>query len=302
MKDKYPEGNNSKNNKSKSKEKEEKKLKKEGIEERKEQNQQNKSISPNLQCLKIQVNSHITEFLYYQRYPKKNNEKYDPKLCALVYYFNEELDDKFFYLYFSLMGQIDEVFFGSFFGHNNNNNKIRSYSKKKDNSPKLIHFAIIKYVEEESLNILLDCKQAQTLINNYLIKSRNYKLDFQYDPLKDEENNVEEENIGEDGKKKNPEEDFVLVSSNTAKKNFSFNGVSFKVAKDKNKADLELEEDEEENSDMANFKKKKKKKNLGNDFYWNFQLLDKKRSIKDELEQLFAKDKEVIERKKKINH
>ena len=52
---------------------------------------------------------------------------------------------------------------------------------------------------------------------------------------------------------------------------------------------------------MANFKKKKKNKIKGNDFYWNFQLLDKKRSVKDELEQLFAKDKEVIERRKKFN-
>jgi hypothetical protein len=48
-------------------------------------------------------------------------------------------------------------------------------------------------------------------------------------------------------------------------------------------------------------KRKKKKKIKGNDFYWNFQLLDKKRSVKDELEQLFAKDKEVIERRKKFN-
>ena len=66
-------------------------------EENKEQLEPNYTFSPNLQCLKIQVNSHITEFLYYQRYPKKNNIKYDPKFCALVYYFNEDLDDKFFY-------------------------------------------------------------------------------------------------------------------------------------------------------------------------------------------------------------
>ena len=295
MKDKKNDENNNKTKKSKSKIK---KDKNENKDENKEQFEQNNTVSPNLQCLKIQVNSHITEFLYYQRYPKKNNAKYDPKFCALVYYFNEDLDDKFFYLYFSLMGQIDELFFGSFFGHNN---KIKSYSKKKDDNPKIIHFAIIKYVEEESLNILLDCKQAQTLINNYLIKTRNYKLDFQYDPIKDEENNIEEENIDEDGNKKNPEEDFVLVSSNTAKNNFSFNGVSFKVAKEKNKVDIELDEDEDENSEMPNLKKKKKKKNKGNDFYWNFQLLDKKRTVKDELEQLFAKDKEVIERKKKLD-
>ena len=295
MEDKNPEEKNTKINKKKSK------IKKDKKEDNQEEKQENNNLSPNLQCLKIQVNSHITEFLYYQRYPKKNNIKYDPKLCALVYYFNEELDDKFFYLYFSLMGQIDEVFFGSFFGHNNNN-KIKTYSKKKDDTPKMIHFAIIKYVEEESLNTLLDCKKAQTLINNYLTKTRNYKLDFQYDPLKDEENEeINEENFDENGEKKNPEEDFVLVSGNIAKNNFSFNGVSFKVAKEKNKVDLELEEDNDENSDMPNFKKKKKKKNKGNDFYWNFQLLDKKRNVKDELELLFAKDKEVIERKKKLN-
>ena len=255
-----------------------------------------KDISANLRCLKIQVNSHITEFLYYQRYPKKNNKKYDPKLCVIVYFFNEALDDKFFYLYFSLMGQIDEVFYGSFFGHNTN---MKTFLRKKDGNPKIIRFAIVKYVEEESLNTLLDCRKAQTIINNYLIKSRNYNLDSQYDPLKEDENKVEDENIGKDGNQKNPEEDFVLVSGNTAKNNFSFNGVSFKIVKEKNKVDLELEEDE--NNKMIEIKKKKKKKIKGNDFYWNFQLLDKKRSVKDELEQLFAKDKEVIERKKKLN-
>ena len=262
------------------------------------ENENKKDIEeqPKLQCLKIQVNSHITEFLYYQRYPKKNNEKYDPKLCALVYYFNENLDDKFFYLYFSLMGQIDEVFFGSFFGHNS---KIKSGQKKSDSTPKIIHFAIIKYLEEESLNILLDNKQAQILINNYLYNQRNVNIDFQYDLL-DEDNN--DNNIDSDSnknKKKNIEDDFVLVQGNTAKNNFSYGGVSFKIGKDKSKDELEMEE-EDENSDMPNFKKKKKKKALGNDFYYNFQLLNKKRSVKEELEELFAKDKEVIERKKKM--
>ena len=262
------------------------------------ESKKSEDISSNLQCLKIQVNSHNTEFLYYQRYPKKNNEKYDPKLCALIYYFNEVLDDKFFYLYFSLMGQIDEIFYGSFFGHNTS---IKTFSKKKYNNPKIIYFAIVKYIEEDSLNTLLDCKEAQTLINNYLIKTRNYILDFQYDPLKDDQNKVEEDNIGENGNQKNPEEDFILVSGNTSKNNFSFNGVSFKIAKEINKVDLEFEEDENESNEMANFKKKKKKKIKGNDFYWNFQLLDKKRSVKDELEKLFAKDKEVIERRKIFN-
>ena len=252
--------------------------------------------SNKLQCLKIQVNSHVTEFLYYQRYPKKNNEKYDPKLCALVYYFNENLDDKFFYLYFSLMGQIDEIFFGSFFGHNN---KMKSYSKKDDSSPKLIHFAIVKYLEEESLNILLDNKKAQMLINNYLYNERNVKIDLQYDLLEDEKNIGELDENGEKNKKKNIEEEFVLVKGNTSKNNFSYGGVSFKIGKDKNKDDLDLDEDDE-NSDMPYLKKKKKKKSLGNDFYYNFQLLNKKRSVKEELEELFAKDKEVIERKKKM--
>ena len=291
MKNKNLEENEDKDKKKNSKSK----IKKVG---QNEQSKKSEDIYSNLQCLKIQVNSHNTEFLYYQRYPKKNNEKYNPKLCALIYYFNEVLDDKFFYLYFSLMGQIDEVFYGSFFGHNTN---IKTFPKKKYNNPNIIYFAIVKYVEEDSLNKLLDCKEAQTLINNYLIKTRNYKLDFQYDPLKDDLNKVEDENLGEYGNQKNLEEDFILVSGNTSKNNFSFNGVSFKVAKEKNKIDLELEEDENENSETANFKKKKKKKIKGNDFYYNFQLLGKKRSVKDELEKLFAKDKEVIERRKKFN-
>jgi hypothetical protein len=284
----------------KNKKEEKKKLKKKkGDKEDKKDEEGKKEIkldeTPKLQCLKIQVNSHITEFLYYQRYPKKNNEKYDPKLCALVYYFNENLDDKFFYLYFSLMGQIDEIFFGSFFGHNKN---LKSSSNKSETTPRLIHFVIVKYLEEESLNILLDNKQAQILINNYLYNSRNVKIDLQYDLLDDEKNRDEFNEEG-DKKKKNIEEDFVLVKGNTSKSNFSFGGTSFKIEKEKNEAELELEDDEE-NSDMPNFKKKKKKKGLGNDFYYNFQLLNKKRSVKEELEELFAKDKEVIERKKKM--
>ena len=276
--------------------KEKKKLKRKKEEIKKPENEEKTDLddSPKLQCLKIQINSHITEFLYYQRYPKKNNEKYDPKLCALVYYFNENLDDKFFYLYFSLMGQIDEVFFGSFFGHNKN---IKNNSKNEDSSPKLIHFAIIKYLEEESLNLLMDNKKAQILINNYLYNQRNVKIDLQYNLLEEEEH-IDENN--DNKKKKNIEEDFVLVEGNTSKNNFSYGGVSFKISKDKNKEEEYLEEDE--NSDMPYLKKKKKKKGLGNDFYYNFQLMNKKRSNKEELEELFAKDKEVIERKKRLKN
>ena len=36
-------------------------------------------------------------------------------------------------------------------------------------------------------------------------------------------------------------------------------GISFKVAKEKNKVDTDLEEDEDENREMANFKKKEEK-------------------------------------------
>ena len=139
----------------------------------------------------------------------------------------------------------------------------------------------------------MDNKKAQILINNYLYNERNVKIDMQYDLLEDEQYLDENDNAN---KKKNIEEDFVLVEGNTSKNNFSYGGVSFKIKKDKNQEDLDLEEDE--NSDMPYLKKKKKKKGLGNDFYYNFQLLNKKRSVKEELEELFAKDKEVIEKKK----
>ena len=45
--------------------------------------------------------------------------------------------------------------------------------------------------------------------------------------------------------------------------------------------------------------KRKKNKDKGNDFYWNYQVLDKKRQMYDELKMLFDEDKRAINNKKR---
>ena len=83
----------------------------------------------NLKCLRIQENLHRKYFLYYKQYPKPNSDKFPQKLSAIFFYFSDDLDEKFFYLYISLIGQIDDVSLGSFF------NRKGSKSKRK-----MIHF------------------------------------------------------------------------------------------------------------------------------------------------------------------
>ena len=97
------------------------------------------------------------------------------------------------------------------------------------------------------------------------------------------------DNIDEENEEKEVDDDgFVEVKPNTAKHNFSKGGLSFKVMK-------ETEEDD----DILNAGKRKKNKDKGNDFYWNYQVLDKKRQMYDELKMLFDEDKRAINNKKR---
>ena len=232
-----------------------------------------------MQCLRIEENSHRVIFLYYKRYPKKNSERFPQNLSAIFFYFDHELDDKFFYLYLSLIGQVDEVELGSFF------NRKGSKSKRR-----IVNFAIVKFLEEESMNKLLDPSITQRAINNYLENRKNKNIDLNYDPLKEIKDENEEKEIDDDG--------FVEVKPNTARKNFSKGGISFKIMKEK-----------EEDEDILNAgRRNKKKKHKGNDFFWGFQMLDKKRQSKfifiifnfivyDELKNLFEEDKKAINNK-----
>ena len=223
-----------------------------------------------LQCLRIEENKNRIIFLYYQQYPKKNSERFPQNLTAIFFYFDYQLEDEFFYLYASLVGQVDDVKQGSFF------NRKGSKSKRR-----VVNFAIVKFVEEESMTKLKDTKLVQRAINNYLDNKRNRNIQLSYDPLKD--------NIDEENEEKEVDDDgFVEVKPNTAKHNFSKGGLSFKVMK-------ETEEDE----DILNAGKRKKNKDKGNDFYWNFQVLDKKRQMYDELKMLFDEDKRAINNKKR---
>lgn len=247
-------------------------------EENKEKNEKNIEIKTenekeevpieyeNLHFLRIELNSHKTILLYYKRYPKPS-KKYPQNLTSIFFYFDEELDDKFFYLYISLMGQIDFVDLGSFFNRKGSKNKR-----------KIVKFAIVKFTEEESLNVLMNQYKSQLLINEYLEKIRHKDIDIIYDPLRD--NYLNNNNVDEDG--------FIEVKVNTRKNNFSNGNLSFKVSNDKF--------DEYDNL----YKRRRKRKR--NELYYNFQVKDKKKEIYDELKNLFEEDKKAINNKKqKIN-
>jgi hypothetical protein len=205
-----------------------------------------------LQCLRIEINSHVAVFLYYKKYPKENSEKFPRDLSVIFFYFDKEyVDEKFIYTYLSLAGQIDLVEFGNYVN--------RKGSKKKR---RIVNFAIVKYVDEDAVSFLMDRCEAQMRINDFIENKKNRNVALSYDPLKEADEEEEEFLAGEVD---HPDEDgFVEVIGDKRKKRFSKNGVSFKVMKEKNEVG----------------RKKKKSLNPQGDFYWNFQLLDRKRKSK----------------------
>ena len=200
----------------------------------------------NLQCIRVEVNSHVTVFLYYKKYPKVDSKKFPQDRTAIVFYFDagEYVNEKFIWTYFSLAGQVEDVELGSYI------NKKGSKKKRR-----VVSFAIVKFLEEEDLQSLLNRYEMQMKINSYLETRKNRNVNLDYDPMKDVEDEEEEE-VDEDG--------FVTVTKNVTKKRFNKGGLSFKVSK------RNAQEDED-----------KFNKNEGKgDFYWNYQLLDKKRQSK----------------------
>lgn len=188
----------------------------------------------NLKCLRVEENSHRIIFLYYKQYPKENSTRFPQKLSAIFFYFDIELDEKFFYLYCSLVGQVDEVELGSFFNRRGSKNKR-----------KIVNFAIVKYTEEDSLKNLLDQHETQRKVNDYLENQRNRRINLHYDPLKSDE---------EDNNGKPDDDGFITIRR-------------------KKKATDDLDED------IVNAGRRKKKKDK-KEFYWNYQLLDKKKQCK----------------------
>jgi hypothetical protein len=196
-----------------------------------------------LQCIRIELNSHVTVFLYYKIYPKTDSKRFPQDRSAILFYFdNENINHNFLKTYLSLVGSVDEIEIGSYIN--------RKGSKKKR---RIVNFAIVKFMDPEHLNSLMNRYETQMKINNFLENKKNRKINLSYDPLnyEDDEENVEAE-VDEDG--------FVEVKYDNVSKRFSKNGLSFKVAKG---------EQENEN-----------KKENKNDFYWNHQILAKKRQSK----------------------
>ena len=121
--------------------------------------------------------------------------------------------------------------------------------------------------------------KTQLLINEYLEKIRNKDIDINYDPLKEEnELNIIDE----------PDKDgFIEVKSNTRKNNFSNKNISFKIVNDKF--------DEYDNL----YKRRRKRKR--NEMFYNFQIVDKKKEMYEQLKNLFEEDKKIINNKKQKN-
>ncbi len=141
-----------------------------------------------------------------------------------------------------MIGQIDTIEIGSYI------NKKGSKKKRR-----VVNFALIKFIDEDSLDRLMNRNQAQLMVNDYIENKKNRSVSLNYDTMKDDD---EEAEVDEDG--------FVIAKWQPNKKRFNGGGASFKVSKNR-------EEDEEE------IVKKRNKKNEKGDFYWNYQLMDKKR-------------------------
>ena len=255
----------------------------------------------NLQCIRVEINSHVTVFLYYKKYPKADSKKFPQDRSAIIFYFdNEKVDQKFLWQYLSLIGQVEEL-------------EVGSYINKKGNKKKrrVVNFAIVKFLEEETLESFLNRYETQIKINNFLEIKKNRNINLDYDPMKDEEEQEEEEE-DEDG--------FVTVRSDKTKKRFSKKGLSFKVMKKKEGQNEdrkeEYEDSDQEDGDIdEEGQRAKKKKEVKGDFYWNYHILDKKKQSKifnsnyfslffnfsnlvyDELKNLFAEDKKALEHK-----
>ena len=217
------------------------------------------TLDKSLQCLRMEINTHVTVFLYYKIYPKADSVKFPQTLSAIFFYFdNEHINEKFFKTYISLIGGIDTIEIGSYIN--------RKGSKKKR---RVVNFAIVKFLSEESLTSLINRHTTQMTINSFLELRKNRNVQLSYDPLGDEQEPVEEE-IDADG--------FVTVKKELSKKRFSKNGLSFKVMKKPGEDG-----------------RKKIKEEGKKDFYWNFQLLDKKRKQYEELKNLFDQDKQAVQ-------
>ena len=149
----------------------------------------------NLKCLRIELNSNHSVFLYYKVYPKQDSTRFPQTKSAIFFFFDSEHVDKHFIkTYISQIGPIDEIEIGNYVN--------RKGSKKKR---KTVFFAIVKFIEEDSLTDLLNQYETQKKINLYIENRRNRNINLKYNPMDDQEEQDDEE-IDEEG--------FIKVTSN----------------------------------------------------------------------------------------
>jgi hypothetical protein len=148
-----------------------------------------------LQCIRIELNAHTTIFLYYKTYPKADSKRFPQNRTAIVFYFDSDnINEQVLKTYLNLAGQIDKLELGNYVNQ-------KGYKNQKG---KIVNFAIVKFVDEESLSKLLDQKLIQKEINEFIEIRRNRKLQLNYETIPEEEE--EDEEVDEDG--------FVTVRSN----------------------------------------------------------------------------------------
>jgi hypothetical protein len=152
-----------------------------------------------LQCLRIELNSSTTVFLYFKRYPKEDSKRFPQNRTAIFFYFDStNIDQQILKTYISQLGQIDEIELGNY---------INKKGLKKHH--KVVYFAIIKFLDEESLTGLLDQYSSQIKINQYIEKRKNKSVHISYDAMKEYNEEEEEEEVDLEG--------FVKVTANRIK-------------------------------------------------------------------------------------
>ena len=264
-----------------------------------------------LQVVRVEIYRSKTLYFYYKIYNKENSTKFPSDKSILIYYFEPEIvNETIIREYFSLIATIDKISLGNFLN--------KSGSKKKR---KVVNFALLKFnssIDSNSINKTTFQEKINRYIENK--KRRNLKLDYNL-----KEDDLENEEEDEDEK---PDSDgFYEVKGNQNQNKFTSaigNEMSFKVIK---------EEDEDSFMDEIKVKRKKKRyiggvfkkdnneaeeidnfpdENSPNEGFWNIQNREKKKQSKyyvlnnkyklvfNELKELFKKDKQILNNKRKL--
>jgi len=256
---------------------------------------------PSLSTLRIEITRTDTVHFYYKPYPKQSKQ-FPQERSYLVFYMNNELiNESVLYEYFSLIKAPDKVSLGSFFN--------KKGSKKKQ---RIIYYAIVRFEEPYTI----DSKDFQVKVNEYLETVKNRRLCIDFNPLKEDQNNVyDEEGFGED---QVDEDGFVEIKANNTNKDRFISStnkdLSFKILKEKDDEDSLLEETKTQRKRKRNvggmFKTKEEmvkneeedaeleeiygKTNKG---YYNVQVQEKQKRVYQELKSLFDQDKKIFSKK-----